>query len=472
MGLPESPTREQLPIHVSTVDSERPLLSLHDVHESVVAEARIRQLGKNELSDLTREVHERNHRTTNQHGIDSLREAVIPARILELPPEEVAYYKRLDGVLGETFSGEHDESGSSRLERGFEEIIDIESIENADERAVARRSHIESLSQRLGARPEDAEAIYDQLAEHPEVYRALKQQRQVLLLIEHEPERYDEFIQLTRAGDDKAIDAFVSSIENDEVRENLQSLRSDESRVTQFIERRRVERLDLSRESFGNDVAGYDRLSTEQQLLLGRVVERSAPEFLALAREASLVGDDDGMTGTFLDRPLHIDHDGKAFLGTVEIQQLDARGICHAAAIDTARLRHFEVFNELTETKAAAILEPLLMLDRIESLPVEADLIRVTEILNAMGLKTAIPDGWMILREFRLLNDRGEPDQPGIQRLKNQLLELTRDSVNGFENLDTAQLRRILQFWDSTGSDPRQSIILSLSEAVALPESG
>lgn len=471
VDLPEEPPREDLPIAVMTANAEQPILNLHDVHEAAVTEARLRQLDERVLEQLTHQTHRDNHAATKQQVIDSLRTEVVPDPSEELSPQDEDYYQSLDQSLSEIFSAEPDGNGNSQLEQEFETVLSIESIEDEVGREAARRGYIAGLAQRLGARPEDAEAIYWRLADQPEVYRALKQQRQVLLLIEHEPERYEEFIQLTRTGDPADIDAFFVSIENEEVREQLQTLRSDEREVTKLIERRRVERLERSRASFSDTISSYDGLTEPQQILLGLVAERSAPEFLTLVREASLVGNSDGLSGTFLNRPLRIEHDGRAFLGSATIRQFDATGIRRAAAVDTARLRHCDVFNELAETTAGRILEPLFQLDPVESLPVQSDLSRIAHVLDTLGLKTGVADGWLILREFQLLDDHNQPNIPGIRRLIRQFQELGHQGGASFDGLDAAMLRRLLVFWDAEGADPRRSTILTANEMVALPES-
>ncbi len=444
-------------------------LGVEEIDAFAAEEAARLELGPEAARQHIHQRQREHHAATKQRIVEDLRTTVRADAEDSFSPNETEYASRLNQSLTELFSVEPDESGVSPLEREFEAVLTIESIEEPAEREAARRKYVAGLAARLNARPRDVQAIYQRLTEQPEIYRALKQQRQVLLLIEHEPERYDEFIKLTNTGDDKAIDTFFDSIENDELREQLQTLSRDERAITQFIERRRVERLEQSRAKFGEVIGQYDELSEDQQVLLGRIAETAEPEFLALVREASLAGDADGLSGTVLRRPLRIHDDGRAFLGLAEILQFDGSGIRRAAAVDVARLRHCEVFNELAENTTGRLLEPFFQLDPVESLPVRSDLNRVAHVLDALGLKTGVADGWLILREFQLLNEQSQPNSPGIRRLIRQIQKLSHRNEN-LDNLAPSVMRRILAFWDAEGTDPRNSTILSANDVAALAE--
>ena len=189
--LPEKLSFDELPLLAGQPLQDQQRLNVAEVHDFAATEARLRQLSGTERSKFIDRSQRDNHQATKQQVIDSLRAEVIPDSEAELSPHDAEYFQGLDQSLSEIFSGEPDENGNSRLEQEFETVLSIESIEDEAEQEAARRGYIAGLAQRLGARPEDAEAIYWRLAEQPEVYRALKQQRQVLLLIEHEPERYE-----------------------------------------------------------------------------------------------------------------------------------------------------------------------------------------------------------------------------------------------------------------------------------------
>lgn len=410
------------------------------------------------------------HELTKQRVLRGLRDSALPPESDFASPEDAARRQSLEKSINTIFSMEADSHGESRLEAELGAVLKIESIQDQTERVAAKNRYIAELARRLETRPEDAATIYQKLADQPEVYRALKQQRQVQLLIEHEPARYEEYIQLAKTGDRESLDAFVGSIENATLREQLSSLRAEETAVTEFIERRHAERMALSRETFRNSIPGYASLPDQHQVLLGRIAEQASPEFLSLVNGASLSGSEDGLAGQFLSRPFEIRNDGSARIGLADIHRFDATGIRQAAAIDIARSRRFKVFDELPDQTAAALLEPLLQFDRIESLPVQTDLNHVVKTLNALGLRTDIADGWLVLRDFQLLDDHSQPNPPGIRRLIQQLQALAGPSDPSVESIDSTLLRRILDFWDREGHDPRHSTILSPTEASDLPE--
>lgn len=444
-----------------------PRLNLADAHETADEEAKKRSLTGSDRVDFIADFHRENHKQTKNRALDEIKSAVLPAPDEKLSEDQRRYSAELEKTLDTTFSGESIDR--SRLERELGAVTEIESIEDEGQRDAARSAYIEQMAQHLPARPKDAEAIYEALAEQPAVYQAILQQKQVLLILEHDPDRYEDFIAVSETGDAAAMQSFVMSLNNPSLQTDLQTLQTEEHAVAEFIEHRNEERLAASRETFGDITREFDTLKRTEQLQLGRIARQATPIFLTLADRASLIAGSDSLTGTFLNRPVRI-QEGRVFLGDAEIRTFDAAGIRRAAAVDTARRNQCQVFDELNDEKAAAVLEPLLQLNQIESLPMATDVARLSSLLDALGLKSDVADGWMVLREFQLIKDDGTADTPGIRRLVRQLRALPSSIDASSEILGPATFRLILNFWDHEGAQPRQSTILSLTEVTALPD--
>ena len=190
---------------------------------------------KEEKAEAHHEQHEQDRDRITEDAQQRIASVVRPPDGRPLTEEQRQYYDHVEEKADQLFSAEHDAEGVSNVERRYEEVLRIESTKDEKEREQARRKYISGLQQELGATREDAEAMYDQISSTPEVYRVLQQQKQALLILEHDPESYEQFVALTEEDDPDAMDAFIKGLDNEELSRQLQGLRENEQLSEQVI---------------------------------------------------------------------------------------------------------------------------------------------------------------------------------------------------------------------------------------------
>lgn len=442
------------------------MLDVVHAHDEATHIAAERGLSPTESRELIRQRQIENHERAKQRVVEGLWESVTPREQREYLQER-EYFDGVRERVSVEFSTEADELDDSNLEQEYAEVLRIESIRDPVKRDVEKRRYVRLLAERLDCRPEHAEAIYQRLASRLDDYRQLQKQRQALVLLDHEPQKYDQFIQLTRAGDDAGIDRLFASVEAPEIRERLQTLRANELQITEVIELREAELKEAARREFETTIDGFASMPADRQLLLGSIAESASDDFLAVMRASGLRESGTGFAGTFLRRPLVIDETRRGFLGAASIPTFDACGLQHAAAVDLTDRESFHVFDEFVPHKTAAFLRPFLTATREDSIPTTSELHRTAGILDLLGLRESAADGWMTLREFELLDSTGGPNRAGIDRLLRQLTELSA-LTQSFDGVSTGMLRRVLTFWQSEGETPQNSTILSAAEVAGL----
>lgn len=389
------------------VQVDNPWRHVLHVHDSTRENEGFEILDSDGQSELLKQEHQRNHDHTKQQTLDELKLSVIPAERRSGDIDQQRYHRELETGFDSVFSIEVDQNTESNLERELEAVLAIEAIEDNAERAIGKAKFIAELAERLKAKPKDAGAIYEKLATSSNVLAALKQQRQVLLLLEVDLEKYQTFITLTSAGDEAGIDALIATIENDSVRGQLSKARSTVGLASRVLERRRREKLQISRQKFAAIIPAYDAIDEDWQLALANIAATASPEFLSAIAQSALKQGDSGLEGTWLQRPLLINEFGEGYLGLARIREFSGSGLRDSALLDVTRRRPYRVFAELTEQQTTALLNPFFAFDRIESLPVAQDLKRIDQVLQLLGLEADSADGWMALREWQLVDDQG-----------------------------------------------------------------
>lgn len=289
----------------SLEQSQLPVLDVVHVHDEAVESANEQELSGQETTQLIRSRQEENHSRAKRRSLDGLKNAVLPQQDEDYRKEK-PYYDSVIEQIDTVFSTDAEAGNDSRLEVEYREVVRIESIRDRKQRDTERARYIDDLATRLNARPKDAEAVYYRMANSLDDFRGLQKQRQAILLIEHDPDSYEEFIQLTERGDHEGIARLFESIESRDLREELQSLRRTELMVEQVIDQREADLMESARQTFGASVSDFETFSPDRQLLLGSIADSASTEFLEIVRAARMNESSLGLEGMFLGRPLII----------------------------------------------------------------------------------------------------------------------------------------------------------------------
>lgn len=184
---------------------------------------------KEREQQVREEEHNKSRRQIAENSRDDIKDVVRPPSRKGRTESKEQKQKReqLESRIDTVLSDEQGPDGASQFEKHLNDVLRIESIEDEDKREQARVRYLAALQAELGSTPEEARKVYDQLAAKPEVAKLIAQHRQAILIAQHEPDKYDEFVELVEKGDDKAINDFFGKLENPELRKQVTALQEN-----------------------------------------------------------------------------------------------------------------------------------------------------------------------------------------------------------------------------------------------------
>ncbi|MDB4614259.1 hypothetical protein OAH18_01075 [bacterium] len=206
------------------------------------------------------------------------------------PQQRVELYGRaIDGAIDD-----FDESTIDQTERDTEEsrielkeklaeddnrldlmkaVVEAELEDDLEQKPAKRTAVLKRIETTLKVEPQEAQRIYAHFAANPGAYRQLIELETARTVLKHKPERFEEYVELLRVGDQEDIDRLFSEIaEDDQV---------FAARVERLTEHRRVviarvHQLDHSAiqvDALLGDAVAVDELSTGQQVALAETLD-------------------------------------------------------------------------------------------------------------------------------------------------------------------------------------------------------
>lgn len=351
--------------------------------------------------------------------------------------------------------------GDTRIEV-LQAITEAELQPDGNERSAARKSAIKMIVSRIELTEEQAERLFDYYSARPEIYRQVIEIEQAKAVLQHEPDRFQEYVELMKEDDQQGIDEFLAaiSVSNQDFAARTKMLADHRTTVTAHIHQLHHAEVRIDA-ALGNSVSTSE-LSVGQQTALVEALDRIDQPVREAWSDLKFQIAADGLHANWLNTDLHVylNEDGRHAVSLDGVSVLGGNGqaFFQAAVVAKAWVNDPNTLSPAARRLIAGLVDDLGPGFRQ---PTMDDVAAATTVLRMLELNHAE------VREQLGVTASGSVNQQRCRLLKRQLAVVLDETGISPDWINRRTMAAITRSWDND-SDIATPAILSMNQLTAL----